>query len=574
MQLNDELTKEIEKLSKELLKDEKKKSQADILFEIADTATLFHDQFNRPMAAFTINNHSEIWPVRSKFFKNWLAMAFYREQGKTPNNESLTQALNVVEAKAIFDGECYPLNLRVAEKDGAVWYDLANENWQAIKITPDGWQVVDNPPILFRRHSHMAPQVMPERGGNMEKLLDFMNVRDDDAKILMRVFPVVCLIPNIPHVVPNFYGEKGAAKSTISRVLRRLIDPSATETLTIPHALPEVVQVLSHHYFAAFDNVDGLQGWQSDLFCQVITGSGFSKRMLFSDDDDVVYNFQHCISLNGINVAATRPDLLDRSILIELERIPPEKRREEKKFWDAFEKARPGIFGAMLDALAGAMKTYPTVRLDSLPRMADFCKWGYAVAEAIGIGGERFLAAYWKNISIQNEAAISGHPVAAAVVAFMQEKGKWEGTAAELLASLEKAAEAERINIKSKTWPRAAHSLTRRLKEIRSNLLDVGIELTIERDDNNKSKVSLRRVSENSSESSGAPEPQENQGTEGRSYSGAFELEKNSSRKAPAPDAYGDGSSGATGATGAFFGNSPERNGRCFREVDPDELPF
>lgn len=561
MQLNDELTKEIEKLSKELLKDEKKKSQADILFEIADTATLFRDQFFRPMAAFTVNDHTEIWLVRSKFFKNWLSMAFYREQGKTPNNEALAQALNVVEARAVFDGECYPLNLRVAEKDGAVWYDLANEAWQAVKITPDGWQVVDNPPILFRRYSHMAPQVMPERGGSMESLLDFVNVKDDDAKILMLVFPVVCLIPNIPHVVPNFYGEKGAAKSTISRVFRRLIDPSATETLTIPHDHKELVQMLSHHYLAAFDNVDSLQGWQSDLFCQAVTGSGFSKRMLFSDDDDVVYNFQHCISLNGINVAATRPDLLDRSILIELERIPPEKRREEREFWDAFEKARPGIFGAMLDALAGAMGIYPTVKLKNLPRMADFTRWSCAIAEAIGIGGERFLAAYWKNIGIQNEAAISGHPVAAAISALMSDIDYWEGSAAELLTALNKVAEKEKIDVKARQWPKAANTLSRRLKEVRSNLADAGIEVNYYGHFKTGSKIVLQRISENTVTIVTTSQTQENQHFQGDDTGDDTELANKVSSPEPSPKkssihkACDDGDDGDD-----TFGNSQVKN--------------
>ena len=82
--------------------------------------------------------------------------------------------------------------------------------------------------------------------------------------------------------------------------------------------------------------------------------------------------------------------------MFNLERITSENRKTEEDFWQEFEAQRPYIFGAMLDVLSKALAIYPTVKLDKLPRMADFCKWGYAVAEAAAIGGDVFLEGYWK----------------------------------------------------------------------------------------------------------------------------------------------------------------------------------
>jgi hypothetical protein len=47
-----------------------------------------------------------------------------------------------------------------------LWYDLTNKAWQAVKVTRSGWEIVDKPPILFRRYSHHKPQILPamERG--------------------------------------------------------------------------------------------------------------------------------------------------------------------------------------------------------------------------------------------------------------------------------------------------------------------------------------------------------------------------------------------------------------------------
>ena len=106
------------------------------------------------------------------------------------------------------------------------------------------------------------------------------------------------------------------------------------------------MQQLSHHWAAYYDNLERLPNWVSDILCRAVTGEGFSKRVLYSDDDDVIYQYRRCIGLNGINVAAHRADLLERSLLLELEAIPPGKRKPENELWTEFEKARPLLFGA------------------------------------------------------------------------------------------------------------------------------------------------------------------------------------------------------------------------------------
>ena len=146
----------------------------------------------------------------------------------------------------------------------------------------------------------------------------------------------------------------------------------------------------------------------------------------------MVLSFRRCVVLNGIQPGVTRPDLLDRTIPLHLERMEPGQRKEEREFWAAFEAARPRLVGAMFDALAQAMRRYPTVHLPALPRMADFCRWGYAVADALGLGGAAFLQAYTDAIGAQNTAAIENHAVAATVIALLRRhgryrrKGRWE----------------------------------------------------------------------------------------------------------------------------------------------------
>lgn len=142
-----------------------------------------------------------------------------------------------------------------------------------------------------------------------------------------------------------------------------------------------------------------------------MTGGGISKRRLYTDDEEVILRFLRLVGLNGINPVATRPDLLDRSMIFTLERIGPRRRVPEQALWSEFDLARPSILAGMLDVLSRASRIIRGVEIRDLPRMADFCRWGFAVAESIGSDGRSFLDAYQANIDKQNELAIDSHPV-------------------------------------------------------------------------------------------------------------------------------------------------------------------
>ena len=86
-------------------------------------------------------------------------------------------------------------------------------------------------PGVFRRGSNTAPQVVPQSGGNVADVLDFLPPMSEPDRLLVQVYLVTCLVPDIPHPIPVISGQKGAAKSTFSRVLRRLVDPAQEELL-------------------------------------------------------------------------------------------------------------------------------------------------------------------------------------------------------------------------------------------------------------------------------------------------------------------------------------------------------
>jgi hypothetical protein len=473
-------------------------AQADRLIALVEEEglELFRDEVGDAFARVPVHGGLETLRCRGKDFRRWLAGRFWQKERKAPNSDALNSALTVLEAKARFDGAEHRLNNRVACHEEAIWYDLVDVAWRAIRVTPTDWEIVADPPILFRRYAHQQAQVEPSRGGDLHDLLRFVNLQDPSQRLLLLVYAVSCLVPDIPHPIPELHGPQGAAKTTQFRMLRRLIDPSAIEVLSIPRDTAELVQQLSHHWMPLYDNVSGMPGWVSDTLCRAVTGEGFSKRELYSDDDDVIYRFRRCVGLNGMNVAATKPDLLDRCLLFCLEPIAPDQRKPERELWEEFERARPGLVGAALDAVSTAMSLLPTVRLRGLPRMADFARWGCAIARALGHTEPDFMAAYGDNIKEQNDEVLHSNPVAAVVAGFMDATEHWEGTSTQLLDELGQVAERQKVDVRSRSWPKAAHSLTRRLNEVRHNLAAAGITVTVDRSGGHRS-VRLQKVAEN-----------------------------------------------------------------------------
>ena len=81
----------------------------------------------------------------------------------------------------------------------------------------------------------------------------------------------------------------------------------------------------SGNWVPALDNLSGGRPWLSDVLCRLATGGGFATRELFSDDREVIFSQKRPVILSGIDSLAVAGDLRDRSLVMELTPIPPDK---------------------------------------------------------------------------------------------------------------------------------------------------------------------------------------------------------------------------------------------------------
>ena len=104
--------------------------------------------------------------------------------------------------------------------------------------------------------------------------------------------------------------------------------------------------------------------------------------------------------------------------------------------------------------------------------MADFAKWGYVIAEAIGGHGEQFIKDYAANIADQNDLIASGNKLCQAVLALMEDKALYPTTIGKAYDELKRLA---RTDNQDKSFPRRSNELRPHLEELGPVLDSFGI---------------------------------------------------------------------------------------------------
>jgi len=453
-------------------------TQADILLRLSQAADLFHVPDGACFADLDINGHRETWPIRSKGFSRWLARSYYGETQSAPGSEALQSALNVIEAKAHYDAIERTAHVRVASLDGNIYIDLCGPTWNAVEVRPDGWRIVDEPPVRFRRASGALELPAPERGGSIGDLRPFLNVRSDRDFILIVAWILAALVDHGPYPALAFAGEQGTSKSTVSKILRALTDPNTAPLRALPRNDRELFISATNAHLLVFDNVSGLSPWLSDTLCRLSNGGGFSVRSLWTNNDEVLFDAARPIILNGIGDIITRPDLADRALFVTLDLISDQTRRADSELLADFEAKRPRILGALFDALTVGLKRLPTIDLPEKPRMADFAVWATACERAFWKEGT-FMAAYNENLIEVVDTVIEADPVGSAVRQLAL-KRSWTGTALGLLNLLREIVD-EGVT-RSRDWPSGPEALSNRLRRAATFLRKAAVEVSFYRE--------------------------------------------------------------------------------------------
>jgi len=214
--------------------DTEKQSRAVALIElITRHCSLNQDQHGTPFV--WLKNPGRTMVVNSREFKAFAVKEFYKEYGEVVGSEALNAAINVLMAEA-YESEKVPLEVRIARgPDDTILIDPRNRNDDntVIKISPGKVDLIKIDKPLFRRYSHMKPFLTGEES-DLKNFLAFFRLKDSQKDlILLAGWIGAALVPDIPHAILVLMGHQGSAKTTLTRALANLVDPSSTDILSV-----------------------------------------------------------------------------------------------------------------------------------------------------------------------------------------------------------------------------------------------------------------------------------------------------------------------------------------------------
>jgi hypothetical protein len=403
----------------------------DPLTMIIDSADLWRDQQAAPFATVKVvsddgSKHVEHLHIESKAFADWVGREFWKAYGIPPPEKEHRAAIKMARGRAAFGGARHHSWIRVAQHEGRIYIDLADDAWQVVEVDSDGWRICPEPPVRFRRAGDEASLPLPvsaDPDDTVAKLTRLINLKHPGQIKLVLGAMVAALRPSRPCCILLFLCEPGSAKTTVLRIVCSVIDPRPAQESGIPPSEWDMAAVAYQQWIVAWDNIGRITEDVANAMCRLSTGGGHRKRGLYSDADVHALALQRPSVITGLSMPTARSDFVDRSIAVELGTIDTKQRLTEATLDAMMQELRPALFGLLLDGVSAALRNEVAVRdrLEgtNLPRMADFAVWAEAAGSAFGWRPNDLLDEYQGMLKQRMADAAEEDPLCAAVADMM-----------------------------------------------------------------------------------------------------------------------------------------------------------
>jgi putative DNA primase/helicase len=417
----------------------------------------------------------QVQPSGNCDFRGWFASFCVEERSFVPNGDFLNTAQVYFSDWVRTKGKKVKDYIRVGGKVGELYVDIGNDTNDAWRITGSGITKVTGGPSHIRllRGAGMLPLAEPDFSTPASELMsllrEFIKAPEEDM-ILLAAWLLGCLRPEGPYPVLTISGEQGSGKSTILRLLRRIMDPHALDMRTPPEDQRDLQAMVRNSFCLAFDNVSYISHKMSDALCVISTGTGAQGgRALYTNAEESAVRVCRPIAMNGIPDVIERGDLVDRSIHVHLPRIDPKDRRDDYEFWQLFQSKHSKLLGALMNAALIATQRYSQVTLVEKPRMSAFAVWVVAAEEALGWKPGHFIEIYTTNRSAAEMQMLEFHGLASALMRMMEDKKEFSGTYPDLIAALEMHSGPR------ESLPKSSHGFAAELRRIKPLLERTGL---------------------------------------------------------------------------------------------------
>ncbi len=489
-------TSESAKSAKKKKKEKAQSEQAVELLEIEYGLKGWQTPEGDSYVTLAVDDHYCFYNVKGAKFKSLLRNAYRSKYGVTLKSNSCKDALDDVESICEMSHDVHELHVRFFYDKNKVAIDLCDPEWNQIEITSEGYEVKPQTEPRFKRVAETLPLPKPEYSEKaIDEFLKVLTISEDSHKLFIKCWIIVACIEGIPRPIFLFNGAPGAAKSSLATAIRDCVDPNLLDRL-MPNFddLKTLKIVLAHCGIVALDQQAGLQAKAVNLLCGVATGAVLADRTLYFNDELTVEKIKKPVIMTSIAPSSIQPDYLDRSLIINRERIKPEQSKTEEDVNESLKELRPKVLGWICDTLSKTIKIKQSgLTLTRPTRMHDFALWAEAAARAMGYEENVFLDTYRENIRNISQSIALDKPLVFLIEDFLSEniaprdekpkpRSAWTGKGTPLLNEIRRLAFIGGYD--KHDIPKSANALSRELTQLSPSLLNHGI--TVKSKDTNK----------------------------------------------------------------------------------------
>jgi hypothetical protein len=387
-------------------------------------------------------------PVDGEEFASWLSNKCYETSKAVVGTTAIKDAIRaVVGVSTKLPIGVAPVRYAYDPSGNGIWIDLADKNSSFVHVTTDKITIETHCPTAFYRPTGTGTMPLPEIIGKPEECVavldEYFAFLAIDRKSRAGLFAVMMSAMRpmeqpangalTRYAVGVFNGEHGSGKSTRQMFVRRTIDMREPASMKMPDKVDDMIIYCEHSAVVSLDNQSALSETMSDALCRVATGDGNVKRSLYTSRDLAVFRGSRPIFVNGITDVVTRDDLLDRSIIVHVEK--PATRKTDDELEASFKTILPRVFGALLLCMQNALIHESSTDTDRSIRMLQAARWAAAAEVTAGFDpGEveqAYLAARREAVSIAAD-----DPFVSAILGIVAPGTTWKGTMTALTEQL------------------------------------------------------------------------------------------------------------------------------------------
>lgn len=405
----------------------------------------FCDETFQVWITFLNGKEEHFYEVTSQTFEDFIRMQIFKGMGYVRDNW-IQPIIKTIESK--YRNNQRKLFLRTGWYDNELYYQTSKNS--CVVISKNRCELIKSP-YIFRTfqtqidHSIDLTATLTDYT-LLEKYTNFTT--NEEKELFFDILPAF-FIPEISKPIILIKGEAGSAKSTLLKIMKKLIDPniSLEEGISLPKDPKDWYVISRQHYFLFFDNIGKIAPDEQDTCCRIIQGWSMEVRKLFTDNQTVYARLKNCMGINAIELENLQSDFLDRSLIFELKRIPDTKRLGDEQFKQNLNADLPKILGSILKLIQKSLEILPNIQdIPQSLRLLDFVKYSAAISQARGRDPKEFLAALTDKSILQKEESIDQSIIAQPIIKFMEDKKDWSGNTKELITCLLKQEYGEIIN--------------------------------------------------------------------------------------------------------------------------------